>query len=139
MAAILQPDVELDLVPGFLPAPSTPVRPALRVIEGGRSPRRMRRVYRRRRAAALVLAVLVALTCLTGLRAAGRALAPDTPAVPAAATSGGARVVVVQPGDTLWSIARRLQPTGDVRPLVDRLAAAHGSAPLVAGDRIPVG
>lgn len=43
---------------------------------------------------------------------------------------------VVQPGDTLWSIARSLQPTGDVRPLVDRLATARRGAPLRVGERV---
>jgi hypothetical protein len=47
-------------------------------------------------------------------------------------------VVEVAPGDTLWTIARRLQPSGDVRPLVDRLAAAHGSTVLQVGERIMV-
>jgi hypothetical protein len=45
---------------------------------------------------------------------------------------------VVQPGETLWGIARRLQPSGDIRPLVDRLAAAHGRGPLVAGESLAV-
>jgi Tfp pilus assembly protein FimV len=43
---------------------------------------------------------------------------------------------VVRPGDTLWSIARRLQPDGDVRPLVDRLAARNGGASLRVGQRL---
>lgn len=43
---------------------------------------------------------------------------------------------VVQPGDTLWSIARSVQPTGEVRPLVDRLASQVGGRPLRAGDRL---
>jgi LysM repeat protein len=47
-----------------------------------------------------------------------------------------ANVHIVQPGDTLWSIARRLQPEGDLRPLVDRLAMAHGGAALQVGERI---
>lgn len=35
---------------------------------------------------------------------------------------------VVRPGDTLWSIARSIDPTGDERPLVDRLASElHGT------------
>ena len=37
---------------------------------------------------------------------------------------------VVQPGDTLWSIARRLQPEGDVRALVHQLVAANDGAEL---------
>ncbi len=48
------------------------------------------------------------------------------------------RTVVVAPGDTLWSIARSLQPTGDVRPLVDQLAAANGGAAIAAGERLVV-
>jgi Tfp pilus assembly protein FimV len=45
---------------------------------------------------------------------------------------------VVQPGDTLWSIARRLspEPGTDVRPVVDALAAARDGRPLEVGERI---
>jgi len=43
---------------------------------------------------------------------------------------------VVQPGDTLWSIAERLEPGRDPRPVVDALAAARGDAPLVPGEVI---
>jgi hypothetical protein len=43
---------------------------------------------------------------------------------------------VVQPGDTLWSIAERVDPTGDPRPLVARLAAQTGSDTVVPGERL---
>jgi hypothetical protein len=49
---------------------------------------------------------------------------------------------VVQPGDTLWSIARRLQSPAaaqrgdDVRPLVDALAASRHGRPLEVGETI---
>jgi LysM repeat protein len=46
------------------------------------------------------------------------------------------RVVIVQPGDTLWSIARGLQPTGDIRPFVDRIAALNGGHSLTAGQTL---
>ena len=39
---------------------------------------------------------------------------------------------VVQPGDTLWSIARSLQPEGDVRPVVHGLLDANGGAPALS-------
>ena len=42
----------------------------------------------------------------------------------------------VQPGDTLWTIAERLEPTADPRPLVARLAAQTGSDTVVPGERI---
>jgi hypothetical protein len=42
----------------------------------------------------------------------------------------------VQPGESLWDIARGLQPTGDVRSLVDELASLNGGASLEAGQTI---
>jgi hypothetical protein len=47
-----------------------------------------------------------------------------------------ATVHVVQPGDTLWGLARLVQPEGDVRPLVARWRAEHGPGPLVPGERL---
>jgi len=48
-------------------------------------------------------------------------------------------VYTVQAGDTLWAIAVRLQPTGDPRPLVDRLQSMnHLRGPLLAGEQIVV-
>ncbi len=43
---------------------------------------------------------------------------------------------VVQPGDTLWSIAGVLDPEGDRRATVDRLAARNGGASIRAGQRL---
>jgi hypothetical protein len=43
---------------------------------------------------------------------------------------------VVQPGDTLWSIARALSPGADPRPIVDRLVAARHGRPLQVGERV---
>jgi nucleoid-associated protein YgaU len=41
---------------------------------------------------------------------------------------------VVQPGDSLWSIAQRIEPGHDPRPVVDALATARGDGPLVPGE-----
>jgi Tfp pilus assembly protein FimV len=68
------------------------------------------------------------------------------PAIVAAATAGSAATAarragsgyVVQPGDTLWSIARRLQPEGDVRPLVDQLVDLNGGTDLAVGQQLPI-
>jgi hypothetical protein len=46
------------------------------------------------------------------------------------------RRVIVRPGDTLWSIARRVQPTGDLRPLVDKLDAQRHGRALQVGETI---
>jgi LysM domain-containing protein len=59
-----------------------------------------------------------------------------SPEAPLASRPVAARVHVVQPGDTLWSIARSLHPQGDVRDLVDRLAATRGRDALQVGERI---
>lgn len=43
---------------------------------------------------------------------------------------------VVQPGDTLWSIAERLDPTGDPRVIVGELSAEIGGDLVRSGQRI---
>ena len=92
-------------------------------------------VYRRRQAVAVLVVVTVVaglVLAVGGLRASfggGPLTASERPGAPAA-------VYVVQPGDTFWEIARRLDPTGDPRPLVARLVAAHGSPVLVPGERL---
>ncbi len=45
----------------------------------------------------------------------------------ALAGTGHPVAYVVRPGDTLWTIAERVDPTGDPRPLVAQLAAQVGS------------
>jgi hypothetical protein len=47
-------------------------------------------------------------------------------------------VYVVQPGDTLWSIAERVADGGDPRPVVDELRERHGDAELEVGDRLVI-
>lgn len=90
-------------------------------------------VYRRRRAVALL--VLVSAFVAVAVALSGLGPAPGAPA-----GLSGARfntgVYVVQPGDTFWEIARRLAPGQDPRPIVAELVAAHGSATLLAGERL---
>ena len=102
-------------------------RPHLRVVPDLPTARPHRpgpATYRRRRAVALLVL------------AGGSLSAPETPAPAAVPGAPAAQVHVVQPGETLWGIARAMQSTGDVRELVDRLAAAHGGGALQVGDRI---
>lgn len=47
-------------------------------------------------------------------------------------------VYVVQPGDTLWSIAERAADGGDPRPIVAALRESHGDAGLDVGDRLVI-
>jgi hypothetical protein len=48
------------------------------------------------------------------------------------------RVQVVRPGDSLWTIARRARPDGDIRPVVDRMVAARGGPTVLVGERVVV-
>jgi LysM repeat protein len=43
---------------------------------------------------------------------------------------------VVQPGDTLWSIAEAIAPDTDVRITVDQLVAINGDSPIVPGQEL---
>ncbi len=47
-------------------------------------------------------------------------------------------VVLVEPGDTLWGIARDFQPSGDHRGLVDALSKITGGDRLQAGQEIRI-
>lgn len=122
--------------------PAAPARRSSRSADKARrvsqrvSQRVSRHTYTRRRiVAALALTVLV-LVAWAALRVVGAAIPlaagePSTPMVSIAAST-----YVVQPGETLWSIARHLDPDGDPRPVVDRLAAANGGTQLRAGEVI---
>lgn len=59
-----------------------------------------------------------------------------TPTVPAPPASAG--VYTVRPGDTLWSIAGRIRPDADPRPVVDELARRSGGGAIQPGQQIPL-
>jgi hypothetical protein len=144
----------LRLLPTTVPpGPVGPVRPALRVLEGGRAPARLARraSYRRRRvlAAALLVLTTVAVVLLVGAISTGFAggghpsstAGASSPTSAAAASAAGVAapagpVHVVQPGETLWSIAAAVAPHTDVRRTVDRLVAANGDGPLTVGQHL---
>jgi len=103
---------------------------------------------RRGGAARLVVLACVAVVALTGLTAlvVGRPAPSPVPAAAAATPAVGpssAAVVpggtwVVQPGDSLWSIAAAVAPGADLRPIVDELARRAGGGDLQPGQRISV-
>jgi hypothetical protein len=118
------------------PGPGPSIRPSLRVLEGGRAPARLHRqaVYRRRRLAAVAL--LLATTLVVLLLANAVLARPAGGGAPASVAGTSSAVRVVQPGDTLWSIARDIAPDADVRLVVDRLVDLNGGAPLQVGQRL---
>ena len=103
---------------------------------GTTSPRLSGAVYwRRRLAAGLLLVVLGAglWTIATWMTNSSVGVAPV-----GADRSGPAtqEIHVVQPGETLWSIASEVDPGGDVRATVDRLADLNGGAAIQVGQRL---
>lgn len=100
-------------------------------------------VYRRRRllAAGLLLlmiaAVLVVAQSIRAGTGGGTLSATGAAATRPAVSRINVAMWVVKPGDTLWSIARAVQPTGDERPLVDKLSAEVGGN-LYPGQVIPL-
>ena len=96
-------------------------------------PDAMERTYvRRRRTVAVVGTALVAV--LVSPLAAG-AVRRGEPSAPAAQ-----QVVVVQSGDTLWSIAQRARPGDDPRVVTGEIAAVNGVQPgaLTVGSSLVV-
>jgi Tfp pilus assembly protein FimV len=57
-----------------------------------------------------------------------------------AAEPGATRILVVQPGDTLWSIAARVEPSQDTRRVVAQLTTMNGlhGASVQVGERLTV-
>ncbi len=97
-------------------------------------------VYRRRR----LLAVLVLVTVLVvgwQLAQVAVGVAGGWAAPTSAPIEGPTVVVEADAGDTLWTLAREVRPTGDVRPAVEAMLAERGDAELEVGDRVrvPVG
>lgn len=89
-------------------------------------------VYRRRRMAvgtALAVAVASMVTIAMGTSAIANEPGVGNQSVP--------RAIVVQQGDTLWEIARRIAPTGNISNLVDELVRING-ADLQVGQIIRV-
>lgn len=137
------------MVASFTPAPSARTaiapggdvgRPRLRLIEGGLGrPGPTAATYLRRRLVALVLMVTCVVAVAVGAQAALRPLvaSPGGGASAAPGVTQPARGHVVQPGETLWSIAAAVAPDGsDVRATVDELAGLNGGPVLTVGQRL---
>ena len=92
--------------------------------------RRTAAVYWRRRFVAVALGLgLVVVAGQASAALGGSSLAPVE-------RRPQAESVIVEPGDTLWSIASRLAPESDPREVVDALVEARGSAALLPGETI---
>jgi hypothetical protein len=90
-----------------------------------------------RRCVLVVVGIVAFVLVTNGLAAVARHAAPGPPNRPAH-TAEPMTVRVVQPGETLWSIAAALPGHGDVRSVVDRLVSANGGSEVRAGDTISI-
>lgn len=113
----------------------TPLRPrstrsARPAPEAAPAPGSALRLTRRGR----LVVLLVLATLLLVAFSLGRTSADAGSTRPA----GPAPTTVVQPGETLWAIARRVAPDADPRATVARLNTLNdlGDRPIVAGQRI---
>ena len=116
------------------PAPATfaprlhgTVRPARRPVAVSAA------TYQRRRFVAGLLLALVVLAAVVGVSWVARPAPGELDLRPIAQHE-----VVVQPGDTVWSIASSLAGGTDVRPVVDAIVAANGGADLVVGQQLTI-
>ena len=140
MAALMHPRYDFDEYEEFpeIEIGRAPARPRLALVGEPRaavqcSPRTTRATYRRRRIVAVVLALgIVVAVGKAGVALGGAPLVtPERPPASSTLTS-----FVVRPGDSLWTIAQRIAPGADPRPIVDALTRDRGSAPLRPGETI---
>lgn len=82
-------------------------------------------------------AVIVA--AFVGLGGDAAANGPLQPASDQSAIVDTIEIYIVQPGDTLWSIATGVSAEGeDVRPIIDHLKSVAGGSALDVGQRIVI-
>ena len=112
------------------PRPTTSPR---RAVAAGPARVVSRTTYWRRRA--VVALMVVAL--LFVMARAGAALGGSTPAAPERHPAhSSAATTVVQSGDSLWTVAERLAPDDDPRPVVDALSSVRHGTVLTPGETI---
>jgi Tfp pilus assembly protein FimV len=81
------------------------------------------------------MATFLVLVAVTAARLVG-GFFTDSADAAAATGAEGPVVAVVQPGDTLWTIAADLDADGELRSVVDALVELNGSSTLTVGQRL---
>ncbi len=125
----LSPQFSRDKV-AYLPAPESDVVVTRRSRVTTQQRFRIRRLTVGLLFSALLLGGLSGASALAGTHQGAAVVLAGTVAVPTG------HAYIVQPGDTLWSIASRVYPHGDPRALVSTLSAQVGSAVVVPGEHL---
>jgi hypothetical protein len=115
------------------PAPLVRPAPAAHVFRSPRAAPRSRGL-RRLLPGAAALAVLAG--AWFGVGALSNSPRPAPAVIPGAVKIPGGYRYVARPGDTLWSIATKLQPGADPRVLVASLEQQLHGGELIAGDQL---
>jgi hypothetical protein len=149
--SLLQPEPD-DWYGAPVEGPLTESRPR-RPARPARSPSRplpdRATRWRRRRLAALVAGTLLVVAVVGLAQVVAPVLGSSGGPAPAASSGSGpgssspvaGEVYVVQPGDTLWTVAAAVAPGRDPRPVVDRLRDVNdtgGAGALDVGDRLVI-
>jgi len=93
----------------------------------------MQATFVRRRVGVLVFAA--ALIASVGV-VANDGLADRGGALASTSAIGRSATYIVQPGDTLWAIAERLHPGGDITLFVDALITLNRGSVIVPGQQL---
>jgi hypothetical protein len=136
---ILQPQRIIELPP----RPEDPFVIQEREIAQRVAARKRARIARIRRHRLVALSSAVATLGLfvgvwLGAGALSGANSPSLQVLTGSVKTTSGYLYTVQPGDTIWSVATRLSPSGDPRPIVDQLEAEVGGSALLPGTHLLV-
>jgi LysM repeat protein len=137
----------MSVIAHQMPLPAA--RPSLRLVPPYQGPvqgvarKPAQSTYWARRLAVAAVSVMILAGAWSIVRAGvgvldSSASASSSIKLASASTPVSSETWTVRPGDTLWSIARSVKPSGDIRPVLDPLIKRYSDQPLQVGQTIVV-